>query len=245
MEKDTAVSATSEAPSPTFVDNSGNPTTPTGPCPCGQYSSGGTCLCDCPGGHTDWTINGNNYFECHQLKNCSAWFAQYPNYFIDAGRPHIETLDFSNCMATMCKDIGDGNCGMAFFQPETNTAQCHWDGGDCCLRTTITDWPGYFENLQPYMCQDPMGNHTDPWMDQGVRPNCDQRVYREWDYCVKDIIEPEHYMVPAFSPSRKLQSSHIPFTYNSNWTGSGDFYGFPVSMHSSARARLSSSFPSY
>ena len=65
---------------------------------------------------------------------------------------------YSNIDETLCKAerrwIGDGGC-----DPDFNTPECGWDGGDCC-RQTCDEQMGYFEcgvgsGNQEYDCKNP------------------------------------------------------------------------------------------
>ena len=232
--KQTSEGATNLATPPTIVDPAGNSNQATGDCSCQNYASDGTCLCDCGGPYTSWMEGSNSFFEClHVPKNCSEWFEKYPAFLQGSNREHLRNRDWTNCFAKQCQALGDGTCSDG-SDDDTNTEQCNWDGGDCCVATTVQDNAGLLPT--PSQCKDPSGHHSDPWL--GARGPCAQSVYTptggSWDHCAKGIIGIEHYRDFGSGSGRRrlLQDPGYYNTHASTYNASNDglggtIYGFP------------------
>jgi len=66
--------------------------------------------------------------------------------------PRYGNIDEDACGADNREWVGDGGC-----DPDYNTQECGWDGGDCC-RDTCDPTYAYYEcgrDAQPYDCKDP------------------------------------------------------------------------------------------
>ena len=188
-----------------------------------NYDMYGACTCECVGYPVpSWSEGGNSYMECVKPKNCAEWFAQNPSWLDD--KPHLAGKDFSGCMASKCHDLGNGYCAGA--GADTNQEMCHFDGGDCCHKTST----GPVNQLLDGECKDPQGLLVNPW--KGPRPECTQAELTNRDYCVKGIIGIEHEAPPAGTPAasgggkRSLLSSGIEPVFTSTYAGS-DYKGFP------------------
>ena len=188
-----------------------------------NYDMYGACTCECVGYPVpSWSEGGNSYMECVKPKNCAEWFAQNPSWLDD--KPHLAGKDFSGCMASKCHELGNGYCAGA--DADTNQEMCHFDGGDCCHKTST----GPVNQLLDGECKDPQGLFVNPW--KGPRPECTQAELTNWDYCAKGIIGIEHEAPPAETPAasgggkRSLLSSGIEPVFTSTYAGS-DYKGFP------------------
>ena len=103
-----------------------------------NYDFGDCCTESC---------NTNSDFKCASKEGDA--YGPFGYYCID---PQYSTIDEVKCNAENREWVGDGGC-----DPEYNTAECGWDGGDCC-KETCDEVFAYYEcgrESQPFDCKNP------------------------------------------------------------------------------------------